>query len=623
MTRPDNANHPRRRLLTHPLSWLLAAAALLGIFRILVVPDGSNLDEAAHFTPILILRSAIVSCIQHQPCSIPIANLQPGGSGPYQGLAYYLLQAVAQSFLPDTIGMSTRLLVARLLTLCLNILVIALTYGSVLELFPSRRIWALASAALAAFIPSFGDMMSGVNLDAPAAALGTTIIFTFARIIGRGPNLLRVGALVAEFALGYLLKGTVWPLAGIALVLFWWKLPAMYRNIAVGLAAAGGLMAVVAFQPIEWQRTAYWFVARSLRDIREPLLLERVSTSHVVGTYSMQAGPGAYWIGQYLPESWVVQLRGKTVTFGVWYRSLDDATQVFAPLLGSGEGVSKDVLVADADWRFYAASAKVPGDAMHLAFNLSRPSTAPILYDGAVLVEGEFPAGQQPHYLDADGIAGTWGGRPFRNLLQNPSAETTWPQIQLQYDIVYSLNNRIVSVLYWQRAWPAWIDLSRWMVVNLWSSFGGVLPGLNRLQMIPFAFLTALAISGLMAISLRDLPARAGFFADARSRAGLLMLVAVSSLALLIVVFRADIIVYESRILLWSSMRHASAERAALCALLSIGLLRWVPRQHHRMAVACAIVMLFCTSIYILLRVQYPFQHCILPVATDCLISIR
>jgi hypothetical protein len=71
----------------HLLIALVAAALVLGLLRILVVPDFLNYDEAAHFRAIMTLLNQFRACAGGT-CSLLGGELQPGGSGPFQGYLY-------------------------------------------------------------------------------------------------------------------------------------------------------------------------------------------------------------------------------------------------------------------------------------------------------------------------------------------------------------------------------------------------------------------------------------------------------------------------------------------------------------------------------------------------------
>jgi len=602
------------RIGRHPLLWLMAAAMAFGTLRALVVPPGlHNIDERWHFEPILSLARPLQTCIESGACNEALAILsQTGGLDPYRGIAYYLPQSIVQLALPPSIGESQRLLAARLVTLSLNGFIIGLAYITIRELFPRQRPLALATAGLAAFIPSFSDMMSGVNLDAGAAFVGALIIYTLARIIRRGLTLARLTALVVEVGLGYTLKGTVWPLFLVIAFAFWLRLSGRIRLVAVGLVVLGGAAALVGFKPFNWRGTANWFYQTSYQTV----LPERTDTSSVVGRYSLEAAAqeGLYVV-QYLPERVVQQLRGKAVTYGVWARTPTGSATVPLPVLDpGGEGADRKLLLSAA-WHFYGAVTQVPAGAENLGLFLGGDA---VWYDGMVVAEGDFPTDRAPDYAH-----GTWGGRPFVNLLENPSAEDVWPQVAPDVGSPYLLNNRIAAVLAWRRTLPAWFGLTRWLLANFWSSFGGLLPGLSSAQMILPGLLTALAGAGVALVVVRDLPRRTVPFESDSARLGFWMLVAAGLAVIFLVLYRADLVPNQPAMLIWSSARHASAGRIALAALLAMGLLRWVPRRWQRWTIAIGLAALFLVNTYIFLQVQYPFQHCALPVVTDCLSSIR
>ncbi len=607
-----SGNNGSSRISRHPLLWLIAAAMAFGTLRALVVPPGLyNIDERWHFEPILSLTRSLKTCVESGACDEVLAFLsQRGGSDPYRGAAYYLLQAVVQLPLPPSLGESQRLLVARLVTLSLNGFIIGLAYLTIRELFPRRRPLALATAGLAAFIPSFSDMMSGVNVDAGAAFVGALIIYTLARIIGRGLSPARLTALAVEVGLGYTLKVTVWPLLLTVVFVLWLRLSGRFRLVAVALFVLGGAAALVWYKPINWRGTANWFY-QHLHDTTGLLLPPRVEVLSPVGQHSLQGGE--YPIVQYLPERLVKELRGKDVTYGVWMRALEGAGAVPAPLFGP-DGPSTGELDLSANWQFYARVVHVPPDVEHLRFWLG----APVLYDGLVVAEGVFPINQAPDYS-----IGTWGGKKFVNLLENYSAEVAWPQVGSYDGQPYFVNNRIVAILAWRRTLPAWFGLIRWLLANFWSSFGGLLPGLSSTQMIPPGLLTALAWAGITLVVVRDLPRRTAPLGSTSARLGFWMLAAAGLAVILLVMYRADLVPNQPTMLIWSSVRHASAGRIALSALLAMGLLRWVPRRWQHWAVAIGLLALFWLNAHILLQVQYPFQHCVLPVPTDCLSTVH
>jgi hypothetical protein len=59
-----------------------------------------------------------------------------------------------------------------------------------------------------------------------------------------------------------------------------------------------------------------------------------------------------------------------------------------------------------------------------------------VYYDGLLVIEGDYPTSETPQYADNQASRGTWGGKPFENLLKNASAEIAWPQVRPWIDAV-------------------------------------------------------------------------------------------------------------------------------------------------------------------------------------------
>jgi hypothetical protein len=64
-----------------------------------------------------------------------------------------------------------------------------------------------------------------------------------------------------------------------------------------------------------------------------------------------------------------------------------------------------------------------------------------VFYDGLVLAEGEYPLDSNPVFGTTMGAYGEWGGKPFQNLLQNPSAEKAGPRI---YSFIDDLGTKLL-----------------------------------------------------------------------------------------------------------------------------------------------------------------------------------
>ncbi len=631
-----------RRLFVHPLSWLLFATFAIGTLRISLVPSGNyNIDESGHFSSIAELKNTIGICQNAPTCifnSFPSTPLDT-----YRGLLYYFPQAVAQLLLPQDASEDIQLFLARLLTLLLNLPAIVSSYISVRLAFPSSRPIAIFIASFTALLPSYSDMMSGVNLEAPSALIGSLILYAASRIVVFGFTPLSISLALLTAFLGYSLKGTVW-ITYIALALaIWFRLPsARWR----WLTALGGILAMIVlgwrYNPLTAEGVANWYYKHYHITVisvlpQQTSIVNRegnfgLLASHQIDDVRYESEIKSEGVVQYFPKSRMPTLRGKIITCGVWMRPFQRDAVTPYPTCGVPNSSTlfspTAIHLFSNEWTFYATRAQIPPNASTVEFMLGLPTDlSQVVYNGMIMAEGEYPIDQPPTFFDASLNSGTWGGRTFTNLLKNPSAESTWWQASPSYGYPYLLNSRIVAILDWERTLPAWFAVTRWLLANFWSSFGGLLPGLSSSQMIIPGIITLLSTIGVTIIIIRDIPLqRFPFntpFNTPYARYSFWIWVVTTVVFIALLLYRADIVPYLPEMFIWSSARHAAAGRTAISALLVFGFLRWIPRQYHRFAIASSIIALFVLNIYILFNVQYPFQHCTLPVVTDCLSSIR
>jgi hypothetical protein len=162
--------------------------------------------------------------------------------------------------------------------------------------------------------------------------------------------------------------------------------------------------------------------------------------------------------------------------------------------------------------KFYTFTVTLPENATYVWVALSLPAdmegdAGTIYYDGVVLIKGEKLDLDAPHFEDATGASGLWGGQLFTNLLKNPSAEEGGPGLQ-------SWANKIGAKIL--PAWPASLP-SDWLVSFLdwkgsgwyyratvtnmlrtfWARFGwGNVPLLGSKPYLALAFVTLLGMVG-------------------------------------------------------------------------------------------------------------------------------
>ena len=628
-----------RRMFIHPLSGLLLAALAIGVLRTSLVPRGNyNIDESGHFSQITQSKEEIQICQNSPSCILDSPNRsQQDLPDAQRGLLYYLPHALVQLLLPQDASDELRLFFARILTLLLNLPAIILTYITIRLIFPSSHPVALFIASFTALLPSYSDMMSGVNLEAPSALFGSLVLYAASRIAVFGFTPLNIALALLSILFGYSLKGTVW-ITYVALALaLWFRLPIRWR----WLTALSGIIALSIlgwrYNPFSITGVAYWYY-KHYHISAISVLPQQTSTLSREGNYSLLASHQVDFVRyegeiksvgvvQYFPESRISTLRGKTITCGVWIRSFQGDAVTPYPTCGvpaSTNFSATAIHLFSNEWTFYATHTQIPPNALTVEFMLGLPSDlSQVVYNGMIMVEGEYPLDQPPTFFDSSLKSGTWGGRTFTNLLKNPSAESTWWQASPSYGYPYLLNSRVVAILDWERTLPAWFAVTRWLLANFWSSFGGLLPGLSSKQMIIPALITLFSMICVTVIVIWDIPRRRLPFNTSYAHYGFWIWVITTVAFIALLLYRADIVPYLPEMFVWSSARHAAAGRTAIGALLVFGFMRWVPRRYHRFAIASNIVALFVLNTYILFNVQYPFQHCTLPVTTDCLASIR
>jgi hypothetical protein len=627
-------------LIAHPMTWLIVSLLALGIFRSLTIPPYHNYDEFYHFRSSDPNSFGITDCLRRQDCrtlsiyfSIGIPQITRIDA--YRGLPYYFLQAFLQALLPDWLDGVQHLIAARFFTVFLSALFIATVCKLAQEVFPYQPLLAALSGIFASFVPAFSDILSSVNLDAPSALMGVIVVYTSISLMKHGITLRLLCVIVAEAVIGYVLKGTVWPLFLLFAPGFVVRLPAFYRNLLVVSLGVITITSILVILQSTWFGAAKWFypLPRSTPNL---LLPNQIQQDSVVGKYSLETTShyhkifrdvpfsfvsslpsndpsGSKSIIQILPEEIVSRLRGRQVTFGVWARAAGDEAIVLNPYCQTDQiDVMRRDIQLTSRWEFYSFVYSVPMSAVRMYCALGVPARNGVAwYDGMILAEGEFANSAPLIYRDPESASGIWGENTFVNLLSNSSAEQLWLQVDPGLGYPFSVNQRIVSFLSWKLTGSSWMNLIRWSFVSFWATFGGEQPGLSPRQMIPFVVVTIIAIAGVTWTIISDLPRRQRDFGREISRRGFWILVfAVLSIGLLII-YRADIVPFRPVIFDFSSMRHASASWSAISILLALGLLRLAPKRHHKFFIAAMAIFLFAINMHIFLRVQLPLYNCI------------
>ena len=284
----------RKHILLIPI---ILIYLLIGVLFVFYTPAWQAPDEPAHYNYIRQLAAGRLPVIEAGDYDqdylmevvfisafAPQYSLESIEYEDWQPPLYYLLQT------PNYLVSGGSLTAMRLFSLVLGSGVVILAYALVYRLAPEEQWLALTTAVFVAFLPQHMAMISSANNDALAELLLAAILFMLV-VIGqserfRTRDYIVLGVLLG---LGYLTKGTVYPISGtVGLLLIWhlWRewgqlikagllvfVPAFLlgalwwiRNIAVygGLDFLGKAAhdSVVIGQP----RTAEWVAQYGLED---------------------------------------------------------------------------------------------------------------------------------------------------------------------------------------------------------------------------------------------------------------------------------------------------------------------------------------------------------------------
>jgi len=279
-----------------------------------------------------------------------------------------------------------------------------------------------------ALLPGYLDNMTSVHDDVMGAVAAVLFLWLSIRIIKRGGTLLAFAGWAGSLVLCFYSRDTTVPLVFLApfVLLF-----SLFRRNTLPVVGALLLIGMVAgIKLFTFRDASQWFFSLG-GDASNRL---RISTAPF-GNYafSLPADKGVTAFGQSFAPSSIKPLRSKTMTLGVWMWA-DVPTQTYLPVLEyrTPEGVidSPQTLVQiGTSPAFYMASYNIPHDAGHTWLSIIPPNysdqTAHVYYDGFVLAE-EQHSSLPPVFDNGELYSGTWDGKPFVNIIRNPSAEHAW-----------------------------------------------------------------------------------------------------------------------------------------------------------------------------------------------------
>jgi 4-amino-4-deoxy-L-arabinose transferase-like glycosyltransferase len=622
---------------------LLALTFVRGVLYLAVVPPWQHYDEPTHFeyAQLIAERRRIPQAGDYDlemrreiAASMEAANFWGAAADvvvdfwsdrpPWIGVAefshppfYYALLALPQLLVTQQ-DVETQLYLARLASVLLFVLTVAAAYGLVSEAFPRRRWLPLAVATFVALVPPFTDLMSAVNNDVGAAAAVTLLLWAAVRLIRRGASLGRISMLFILVAVCAATKSTAGLVAVATLLALGVSLipRARRRWLWIGLAVLTPFALVATFT---WgEQAAYWY------SDAPSATANRAMAPTPVGRYafalSSGSDPGARILFQELERSDGQSLQGHTVTLGAWLRVAEGPDVAVTLRLRDGLTNYSEQVKATSEWQFHAFTATVGADAPALAAYVVVPQAkegAQTIYvDGIVLVDGEMPVAQAPHFETSQATGGEWGSQPFANLLRNSSAEKTWPGIRNWLENVRMYQKPISmvfhSVLDWSRTGWTYVPVMSNLFQGFWGRFGWNQLGLPPAYFFPLGLLTMASVAGMGIGLARRLNA------DAKHEHWQWRAWAVLGIAALVgwgaTIMRIHPVII-TRHVIWPTARYASVVIAPTAAALCLGLASLVPRRWAKAAALAglaglaALAALVTLDTLALLTVILPFYY--------------
>ncbi len=254
---------------------ILLVYFILGAFYAVRTPPWQTPDEPAHYNVVRQMANGrfpliepgdydqefIAQVVFSRPAFPPEISLEAMSYEDWQPPLYYLLQT------PLFLAANGSLTAMRLLSLVIGAGVVTLAYVLAWQLFPGQRWLALTTAVFVAFLPQHLAIMASANNDALAELIIAAVLVVLVRWIqneGRlkiedqrlksdasqssiinlqsftGKGLLYLGFLLG---LGFVTKGTVYPLALLTALTVLWRFWGQWRSFVL----AGFLVAIPAF----------------------------------------------------------------------------------------------------------------------------------------------------------------------------------------------------------------------------------------------------------------------------------------------------------------------------------------------------------------------------------------
>ncbi len=520
----QQAPWPSRR---SALLLLLVLAFVRGLVYLVLMPPWQHYDEPTHFEYVRLLaqsrqlpkagdydvtmRQEIASSMQAAgfwkgtaPLPISFWSDEPAWLGISEldhPPLYYLVVAIPQ-LLAGSQAVETQLYLARLVSIVLNLVVVASAFRLVEEIFPGRRWLALGTATFIAWLPPLTDLMSSVNNDVGAAAAASLLLLASVRLIRRGPSLKR-GALILVLAVLCLAtKSTSGILAvTVLLALILAHIPRAHRRwlwVSLGVLVPVGFLLAITWRG----HAAHWYcssptAAQNLSPAATPLGHSALLLSGEEGQYTRS-------VFQELRPSKMVEL-GESATIGAWIKTAGGSSGYVTLSADDGQHREYHRVIATADWQFHAFRVSIDPEATGFAVRATIPqregAAQDAYLDGLILAAGDLPLDTAPSFEDDRATRAIWGNTRVTNLLENGSAEDLWPTLRPWIGNSNLFGQPIAaafhSLLDWSRTRWAYGSETRLLIDSYWGTFGWGHLALPEPILIIFRVLSGLAVLGV------------------------------------------------------------------------------------------------------------------------------
>lgn len=369
------------------------------------------------------------------PKSLADDPINIGGIPVNRKPVYYWLVSLPLRLIREQ-SVLAQLYVARLTSFVLFLFSLWLAWLAMEELIPKGNpLYWMVPFSLA-LLPGYVDNMTSVHDDVIGAVVAILFLWLSIRIIKRGVSPLAFAGWIVSIVACFYSRDTTIPLVFLVPFVLLFRL---FRHKTLPLMGALLLIGIVlGVKLFTFRDASQWFFTL------DGDASNRLKTSNApFGDYvfSLPASERVTAFGQSFAPAFIKPLRNKTMTLGVWMWA-DAPTQMNLPVLEyrTPDGVVSSppiIIEIGTSPAFYTVTFDIPYEAGHtwlsiVSFNYTDQTASVyydrfvrVYYDGFVLAEGQHSS--SPPVFENDKLhSGSWDGKPFVNLIRNPSAERAW-----------------------------------------------------------------------------------------------------------------------------------------------------------------------------------------------------